>query len=221
MEQSNIESEKSAIPNKQTHKQRDHKRKFTFTEKNSDKKDEELPKFSRNPTPKEVLLTFDYGSLSFKTTKPLSAFELTSNEKDLISDMLTDIEQENNLRLYKYLHNILLLVLLFIGCALYFTIVVPVLCLLFIIYLLCKKKNFRNSIFDKIKQSMLEIEDEYNELLDRYFVVIYISNGESGEKENEKKRKIRKRIKKNLKGIKRRSLKMKIVKIRIRRKRRN
>lgn len=199
MDKSNIESEKPVTPSKRNHKSRTKKRNFTFVNKKT-KNESGISQNSKNAS--EVFLKFDYSSLSFKTTKPLSIFQLTKEEKDLMSDMLTDIEQENNLRLYKYLHNILLLIFLFLGCALYFTIVVPILCGVFILYLLCKKKNFRNSIFEKIKQSMIEIEDEYNQLLDRFFVVIYVSNGEIEQKKSEKSKEKKKKIMKEDDGKK-------------------
>lgn len=195
-------SDRSDISYKKTHKRRLKKRNFTFINKEKDKGDKDKSEDKEGEAKKgvEVHLNFSFSKLTFESTKSLRIFKLTKDEKDLLSDLLTDIEQENNLRLYKYLHNILLLALLFIGCALYFTIVVPILCFLFIVYLFCKKRSFKQSIFDKVKENMLEIEEEYNELLDRFFIVIFVSNGREkdigdvGGKKNKKSKKKQKKI---------------------------
>lgn len=123
-----------------------------------------------------VTLDFNYANLEFLTTRELAMIYPNKVERDLLSDLLTDIEQENLMRLYKYFHIILMMFILLIGCALYFTIVVPCMAVLLLLILCIKRRKFQNALFEKIKRAMQDIEDDYNEAFEEIDIQIQMES---------------------------------------------
>ena len=80
-------------------------------------------------------LDLDYNSFSFKETTEITKLEPDEDERNLLVDLLTDIEQESSMRVYKYFYTIFVMLILLLGCLLYHTIVVPCICLLLLLIL--------------------------------------------------------------------------------------
>jgi hypothetical protein len=87
------------------------------------------------------------------------------------------------------------MVILLIGMALYFTIIVPCMCCVVLLILLVKKNSIKNSLFEKIKRNMNDIEIDYNKGFADIMVRIEVKKCDFDEKKNEN-------AKKNEKGVK-------------------